>query len=244
MVSHRHKCIFIHIPKTGGMSVENCFLESLGLRFYLSEAPPLLLSHNKNMSIGPHSLAHLAPLEYVKYSYITQEQFNDYFKFSIIRNPYERAVSIYKHFQYHRILSFTKFIKYEFPKLMENMHYFVKPQSEYLFDEKGTLLVDYVGVFENLEKELDSIQIKISHPIADLKHINKSIKTYNIYSRWNLRYIIRKLREKPYLLRGLNIKNKTSLKTMEHYTKESLEFVNSFYEKDFTLFHYQKITVL
>lgn len=240
MVSHKHKCIFIHIPKTGGMSVENCFLESLGLRFYLSEAPPLLLSHNKNMNIGPHSLAHLAPLEYVKYSYITQEQFDDYFKFSIIRNPYERAVSIYKHFQYHRIMSFTGFIKYEFPKLLENMYYFVKPQADFLFDERGNLLVDYVGKFETLEQDLEGIQEKIDHPIANLKHINKSIKTYNIYSRWNIRYIARKLREKPYLLKGLNIMNKTNQKTMEHYTEESLKFINSFYEKDFSLFHYKK----
>ena len=70
MISHHHKCIFIHIPKTGGTSIEN------------------VLRQDKSKG-SDHRLLH----EYSHYSV-----FNSYFKFAIVRNTYDRIWSLYSYY--------------------------------------------------------------------------------------------------------------------------------------------------
>lgn len=244
MVSHKHQCVFIHIPKTAGMSIENTFMKSLGMKFYKGQCPPLLLTYNRNPALGPLSLAHLSINEYLDLHYLNAEQFSIYFKFSVVRNPYDRIVSIYKHFQYHRIISFPTFIKKEFPKLEKEKYYFVKPQSHFLLDDNNKSLVDYIGRFEDLSKVFDAISNHLQYPVGKLEHINSSLKTYNVYSRWNMRYINRVLKNKPYLIPLLNIRNKTSLETSDFFDEDSLGFVNHYYSRDFKCFDYRKISSL
>jgi hypothetical protein len=244
MVSHQHKCIFIHIPKTAGMSIENSFLKSLGLGLYRGECPPLLLTYNKNPNLGPLSLAHLYASEYLDYHYLTNEQFESYFKFSIVRNPYDRIVSIYKHFQFHRIMSFANFLRYEFPKLEKTKYYFIKPQYSYLFDAQNNSLVNYVGRFEDLPNIVNKIKPNLEHPITEIEDINSSLKSYNIYSRWNIRYAFKTLKEKPYLIPYVNLKNKTSYMFLDFFNAETLSFINDYYSRDFEFFEYKKIFAL
>ena len=39
MISHPHECIFVHVPKTGGQSVEAVFQAALGLEGRVSSTP-------------------------------------------------------------------------------------------------------------------------------------------------------------------------------------------------------------
>lgn len=241
MISHRHRCIFIHIPKTGGMSVEKAFMNSLRLKFCNGECPPLLLTYNRNAEIGPVSLAHLSPVEYVKHSYLTQDLFNDYFKFAIVRNPYDRIVSIYKHFKYDRVISFSSFIKQEFPKLKKKRYYFIKPQVEYLYGEDQQLLVDFVGRFENLANELKNVETKLEHHFGKLEHLNRSGKSYNVYSRWNVRFVWNYIKKNPGSLLYLDLRNKTGFHPLDHFDEETLQIINEFYLEDFSKLDYEKI---
>ena len=93
MISHKHKCIFVHVPKCGGRSVQNVFIQDSGLTWDTRE--PFLLRENKNLKSGPPRLAHLTYREYLDYFYISQELMDSYFKFSIVRDPYRRMESIY-----------------------------------------------------------------------------------------------------------------------------------------------------
>ena len=52
MLSHQHKKIFIHMPKTAGQSIETLFLDDLGLKW--DQRGSLLLSRNTNRTLGPH----------------------------------------------------------------------------------------------------------------------------------------------------------------------------------------------
>jgi hypothetical protein len=238
MVSHKHKCIFIHIPKTAGMSIEDSFIRSLGLKFYNGQCPPLLLSYNQDNEIGPPSLAHLLPEDYVKHNYLSEELFEDYFKFSFIRNPWARSVSIYRYFKYHRILSFENFMKYRFPYLWEERYDFLMPQYDFLFDEKGRQKVDFIGKFENLSEDFELVRKKVNFSLEDLEHINKPPKPHNWYSRWNRRFIYTELKERPYLIKHLNLVNPIHGNYKKFYTTKAKDLVDSYYELDIKNFDY------
>ena len=71
MISHKHKCIYIHIQRTGGTTIERW------------------LQGEDQWNIQPnykHITATFAKKIYSEY-------WNDYFKFAFIRNPSERVIS-------------------------------------------------------------------------------------------------------------------------------------------------------
>ena len=54
VISHEHRCVFVHIPKCAGQSIETVFLEDLGLDW--SNRSILLLRPNECPDIGPPRL--------------------------------------------------------------------------------------------------------------------------------------------------------------------------------------------
>ena len=63
MISHRHRCVFVHIPKVAGQSIEHVFLGWNGLNW--KGRAPLLLRPNEDPRKGPPRLAHLRAQDYV-----------------------------------------------------------------------------------------------------------------------------------------------------------------------------------
>ena len=62
MISHKHKTVFVHIPKVAGQSVEQMYLADLGLNW--SERAVLLLRPKLNTEKGPRafSASHRGPI--------------------------------------------------------------------------------------------------------------------------------------------------------------------------------------
>ena len=238
MVSHKHKSIFIHIPKTGGMSIEKAFLNSLGLSFHNGQNHSLLLSYNTDPSQGPPSLAHLAASDYVEKSYLTDELFNSYFKFTIVRNPWSRMVSIYKHFDYHRYMTFEKFLEFQLPVLQEKRGYFVMPQVRYIFDDNGNKLVDFIGKFETIQRDFECVRKNISTSVCSLEHINKSPIPHNWYSRWNLKFVGDKLWKSPKVLTHISLTSKQYSNYREYYSSHTKLKVEEIYREDIETFNY------
>jgi len=154
MLSHKHKTVFIHIPKTAGQSIELAYLQDLGLNW--QTRAPLLLRSNNISSIGPPRLAHLTHEEYIKYHYASQETFDTYFTFSFVRNPYTRAVSFYK-YSSEQDKSFSEFICTDLPRLAHEQKWFFQAQSRFIYNENHKLIVDYLGKFETIESNFKTV---------------------------------------------------------------------------------------
>lgn len=87
--------LFIHIPKTGGTSLESYFSSKFNIplnnkSLFLHITDDFLL--NKNMKINS-SLQHITFNQIVEYSKIFNIDFDNIKIITIVRNPYERIIS-------------------------------------------------------------------------------------------------------------------------------------------------------
>lgn len=174
------KCVFVHIPKTAGTSIEKCIRDI----------------NDKTQVIGGHSTAD----SLLKYK---RDDFCNYFTFTIVRNPWDRLLSAYlymqkmgtcdilgnKEIKEHK--TFESFVmNYCNEKsINDNMH--LKPQ--YIFvciDNK--IAVDYWGKYENLHIEWEFLCKKFKTKIH-LPWLNKTNDEYNSYKKLYTKQMIDKV---------------------------------------------------
>lgn len=216
MISHHDRCVFVHIPKCAGQSVEAFFLDRIGLDW--SRRAPLLLRLNDVPELGPPRLAHLKAREYVGNKWMTQAQFAEYFKFSLVRNPWDRIASFYRHLGYDWRCSFPTFVRSHLPRHLEERPWFLCPQAEYVQDTEGRLLVDFVGRFESLERDFGIACERLGLPAAKLPHVNNSKRPGFPLKQWLRR------RPRPY---------------REMYDEPSRKLVGEIYRSDVEAFEYR-----
>lgn len=217
MISHKHKTIFVHVPKCAGQSIEKAFLADLGLDW--SSRGPLLLRKNREPAVGPLRLAHLEASEYVKYHYLSEELFTQYYKFAVVRDPYARVVSLCNYLATYRKTTsnlwswmpsrqrqpknlseaFETFILRWFEKKPlvrrddgENWYWFVKPQVSYVFRD-GELAVNDVFKLEDLKLAIPKIRCRAGLK-SEIKRDNVSERVFSVASMDNtLKAVIREV---------------------------------------------------
>jgi len=174
IISHKHKFISLHIPKTGGTS---CNIE---LEKYNEE---------EKFKIGHPNLTELGSIVNLE----------DYFKFTFVRNPFDRLVSAFfyisryssyyaditmrKKFKMNDV-SFAFFVKNILPLILKKPNLRPRhfaPQSHFFLNNNKNS-VDFVGKFENIQEDFNIICDKIGIPRQELPHKNKSKhKSYTEY---------------------------------------------------------------
>ena len=121
MISHEKKLIFIHIPKTGGMTF------SKFLRPYCDEESLRFSPYNTINNLNFHS-----PL-YEYFEHYGKKNIGDYKIVSICRNPWDKALSMFM----HQNRDDKKFDKEKFTDMLSNPHiYGLEPHSHFFFWQK------------------------------------------------------------------------------------------------------------
>ncbi|CAH9056775.1 hypothetical protein PSECIP111854_01861 [Pseudoalteromonas sp. CIP111854] len=235
MISTKDNCLFVHIPKVAGQSIELFFVERMGLKW--NQRDGLLLRPNKEPLLGPPRLAHLYAEEYTKFGYTSKSEFDSLFKFSFVRNPWSRLVS---EFTYRRALGhsgyqqgFKHFVLESFPtpdrdNYITGVDHFrhIVPQSRFLYDDAGNCLVDFIGRFESLQDDFAKVCESLKINSAILPHKNS---TQSLLGTGKLRD---KFRKKLFA-------DKAKPHYSAYYCSETLDFVNSFYKEDIARFGYK-----
>lgn len=230
MICHPYRCVFLHIPKTGGISVEHVFLALVGLTW--DTRAPLLLRGNDDPAKGPPRLAHLKATEYVSCGYLTQEQFDAYFKFSFVRNPWDRMVSEYKYRGHPMRMTFKRWLLEHLPPPgFTDAYCHIVPQHEYLYDADGRLLADFVGRYESLQADFDVVCERLGIARTPLPHENRSLEAPRIRS---LNDIKKRIRRWLWTLRPRNVYPHYT----QYYDAESRELVRRLYRRDIDTFGY------
>ena len=166
----RIKIIFIHIPKTAGSSIEHLLrdegryeLDFIGVR-------------------NGRSTHHYMGIEL---KMILKDLYPKYYKFSFVRNPYDRLISEYfwcriKDVGHKFNKTFDEFLDYvedviknkKFFKPIENDHFI--PQYSFLFFN-NKLLVNNIFKYEDIETVAPLIKKRLKIKTT-LQHLNKSVK--------------------------------------------------------------------
>ena len=132
--------IFIHINKTAGTSI--------------------------GRAIGLPLKDHLTAKEVI--ARIGRHQWNGAYKFTMVRNPWDKAVSLY---EYRRKkdrtnitshgISFSDWVKMTYGLQKNPSYYNVKsfqPQVDWLKDNDGNISMDFIGKFETINEDFDQIK--------------------------------------------------------------------------------------
>lgn len=153
--------LFVHIPKCAGVSFSNALFGYIG--------PGHLTLRNYEVLL-------------------TKKEYDSCFKFSIVRNPWDRLHSAYSflmhggiaendhQFREDVLSKYTSFEQFVISGLSDSevlKYYHFLPQEHYLRNYRGRIGVDYVGRFERLSDDFNVIANKLGLK-CDLEHTNKT----------------------------------------------------------------------
>ncbi len=222
MISHQFGCIFIHIPKCAGTSIESVLghFDNFSGRggqdhrtIRMIEEPvinPYICASKENC---------LEWLRRIRYHYrrqpnprnrlmVTKAQYRSYFKFAFVRNPWARAYSWYKnvigderHRQGYGIQVSTPFDSFLQRFAGRGM---LSPQTHWITGFDGSIPLNYIGRFESLKKDF--------YEICRLLGISPLVL--------------------PHKVKG------TDDDYRKHYDKASVELVSRVYRRDVETFGY------
>jgi len=162
MINHKHKFIFVHIPKTGGTSIQYIFTK------------------NDNVT-KKENKKHYTSNDYQRENV---NEWNSYFKFAFVRNPFDFLVSYYifrmkmingELGRVERFMS-KKYKKSNFKSWVLN-NFYNDPRVMTHFDFLSVnekIELNFIGKFENLQEDFDIICDKIKIPRKELPHNNKT----------------------------------------------------------------------
>ena len=205
IICDKKKFIFIHIPKNSGTEMTK------ELKKTYKDTTLLMNCERNGINIGIDKMH----LYYdVIDKFIPKNILDNYFKFCIIRNPYNKLYSAWNFIkERHGYNDVNDFVKYKLDKEFiygkelipgdARVHY--RPQFTFVYDTENNKFANFVIKYENINEDISKMNTKYSLTIP-------------LYDNGNT--------QKNYI---------------NFFNKESITKINSLYKKDFVLFNYEII---
>ncbi len=174
IVSHQHRFIFFAVPKTATHTIRQALRAHLGPDDWEQQVlfgkQSLPIPELAEIRHGHISVRQIRP-------HLKSEVWDTYFKFGFVRNPYDRFVSTCFFLQRKNpdfASSATQFMKSALTRTQFRERILVKPQFLQLTDDAGSIPLDYVGRYENLQQSYDEICRHLNLRTTQLGHNNTS----------------------------------------------------------------------
>lgn len=160
----RHSFVFVHVPKSGGTAIRSALGYSITGRQHL----PWYVYYSKDPKF-----------------------FDQSFKFAIVRNPWDRAVSAYHYLakggngtsdavlsrKISKYNNFSDFVLNGLAKGGFRSNLMFIPQSNFIVDSDSEIKVNFVGKLECLREDFIEISKHLNFETLPIKHINKSSRS-------------------------------------------------------------------
>ena len=193
LLDRQNKFIFFHLYKCGGTSLRDI------LKPYLSD----IRYPNRYEELGnSHSLPR--DIKQIYQSINKIDFYNSMFKFTFVRNPFDWLLSTYYYILknnlhpenenvskmklYDFLYYYVNDLKYT-NKYKELGHNKITSLYEYITDNNDELIVDYIGKYENIDSDMQSISEKIGVKYSYIPNLNVNTskdkdyrKYYDVYS--------------------------------------------------------------
>jgi len=167
----QHRCIFVHIPKCAGISICRSLFGNLA---------------GAHQSIKRYEIM-FAPHE-----------FTDYFKFTFVRNPWDRLVSAFLFMKQGGITAndkiwseknlseypdFETFVRHGITRKNIRSFPHFRPQCEFICLKKDEPAVDFIGYFENLKADFARVceRLKLNAVLQELNRNATRKRDYRDY---------------------------------------------------------------
>jgi hypothetical protein len=166
------KSIFIHIPKAAGTSIARAIY---------------------GMNVGHRKV--------LDYHAVSRKEFEQYFSFSFVRNPWDRVVSAYNFvkqggtqyvqplpnpiYQSNIFATFESFVTEWLPYAdLTKEDVVFAPQYWYVIDKKGDIAINFIGKIETLADDIALLEQRLNITI-EIQQLNKSSRVKNYRDYYN-----------------------------------------------------------
>ncbi len=210
--------LFIHIPKTGGTSVDKYLLQKYNIKWNNLS----LHTVGSDLKFNNHVLQHVSYQNIIDNNNLFNIDFNNLKIITITRNPYHRFVSA---------LFYNNIIKKNTPE--KDIDQYIKYLLEYQLKNANDDNYNDKAIYDN-------------HFIPQYKylcHDNKLCNNLIILQTENLNNMMHNIGYRDFNSYE-NINQHTSQQEYFKYiTNNTLEVINKFYKRDFELFNYKILTI-
>ena len=266
-INHELKAIFIHLPKCGGLTVQNILEQYYGFNtvFFSHENHEQFVDIRDNsellLDVGQSKVEkclQFNKMGFLRYymsseihaekANVTQEQWNSYYKFTFIRNPYDRFVSAWKYLlrikkckdskkkteqietkqieteqiETEQIdnspISLNKFIGLKYQCDEYSFFHAFITQYDHLLNTNNVLDIDFFGKFENLNRDL--VDVLITLGITNIVHEKFILNDYKVNN------------------------NSNNQSYYSYYNDENITIINNLLESDFKYLGFTKYNTL
>lgn len=197
LISHKNKFIIINIQKTGTKSLRQT-LVPLNVIDLIGKPLPL----SAKIKFRQHGFIKEVISGFEEEGW----NFNEYFKYGFVRNPWDRYFSFYTYYkdklkfyqetnielndnqQRQKINAFCLFKNKTYEEVFKSIILKFPPHINYFIDNSGNMVMDEIGQLENITGDFNGFCKKVNiSPIPKLLHENKSdkvsVKKDNLYTQ-------------------------------------------------------------